>query len=152
MSADAEKFWSRVNRDASSGCWEWTGALNAYGYGVLGRIYAHRWSWEINRSPIPTGLSVLHHCDNRKCVRPDHLFIGTQADNIRDAKAKGRLSPPPRSRPRKLTTEDVCNIRSELVTGGRGIGRALAKRYGVSTGMIGHIKKGRKWLEAVRHR
>lgn len=83
----------------SDGCWEWTGTLDAYGYGVLTvsttlspsrKAKAHRLAWELAAGPIPPGLHVLHRCDNRRCVRPDHLFLGDQRDNMRDALAKGR--------------------------------------------------------------
>src|SRR5579872_3377060 len=74
------------------GCWVFTGALNTTGYGRLSvtrdgkkkRIYTHRLSWEIHFGPIPEGQDVLHHCDNRPCIRPDHLFLGNNADNVKD--------------------------------------------------------------------
>lgn len=86
------RFWAKVQK--SDNCWEWTGLLNAWGYGRFwtGRhMSAHRYSWELHNGPIPAGLYVCHHCDNRKCVRPDHLFLGTQRDNLLDASRKGRL-------------------------------------------------------------
>ena len=79
------------------GCWVWGGYRNRGGYGftrVGGRgapgKLAHRLSWELHRGPIPNGLHVLHRCDNPSCVRPDHLFLGTNQENIADRIAKGR--------------------------------------------------------------
>ena len=94
MSAE-ERFWSRV--DKSGECWTWTGARTSYGYGkvsVGGRLEgAHRVAWAMAYGPVPDGLHVCHRCDNPPCVRPDHLFLGTQVDNMADAREKGRLSP-----------------------------------------------------------
>jgi hypothetical protein len=90
----AERFWPKVRK--SDGCWVWTGTRSPEGYGRLsserGRppLYAHRVSWEIHYGPIPEGYGVHHHCDNRPCVRPKHLFCSPHADNMRDMMAKGR--------------------------------------------------------------
>jgi hypothetical protein len=85
------------NIDKTATCWDWIGNKDAGGYGMFS-IYqvplkAHRFSWEWYIGPIPYGMHVLHHCDNPGCVRPDHLFIGTQADNNRDRAAKERNRP-----------------------------------------------------------
>jgi hypothetical protein len=93
----AERFWAKVQR--GTGCWEWTGAVlnRAWPYGVIqrgqrgeGTIVASRLSWELANGPISDGLWVLHRCDNPRCVRPSHLFLGTDSDNKRDMIAKGR--------------------------------------------------------------
>lgn len=94
----AIRFWAKVNK--TEGCWEWTGGLSSGGYGVFYRTGprtsqpAHRASWEIHNGPIPAGMFVCHHCDNRKCVRLDHLFLGDQAANMLDARLKERLGSP----------------------------------------------------------
>lgn len=90
-----EVFGERWTPEPNSGCWLWTKALTKEGYGSLGfnrKInYAHRVSWILHRGEIPPGLCVLHHCDTRACVNPDHLFLGTYQDNFHDCRAKGRI-------------------------------------------------------------
>lgn len=108
-----QRFWTKVNKQGPapahlpdlSGCWLWTAAtIRGYGQilGVLNGkrrpLYAHRVSWELAFGPILNDLEVLHRCDTPLCVRPDHLFLGTQQDNLADARAKGRLD---NSKPRR---------------------------------------------------
>ena len=98
----AERFWSYVRKVDGDGCWEWTSKNGAKGYGRMPMRWqdgytveegAHRIAWMLTRGD-PGTLYVLHKCDNRKCVRPDHLFLGTQGDNVRDCVAKGRWRGP----------------------------------------------------------
>lgn len=87
-----ERFWEKVKK--TSECWLWTAAVDRKGYGRIGLgpdlLGAHRYSWELAYGPIPDGMAVLHHCDNPLCVRPEHLWLGTIADNNRDMIKKGR--------------------------------------------------------------
>lgn len=88
-----DRFWSKVDR--SGDCWTWTASRTRHGYGRIGLGHdrvetAHRVSWMLANGPIPEGVFVCHRCDNPPCVRPDHLFLGTALDNIRDMIAKGR--------------------------------------------------------------
>ena len=95
----ADRYWAKVDKTGS--CWLWTGSLNSSGYGLFGAkatrpvklALAHRYGWELCRGPIPDGMLVLHSCDTPACVRPDHLSLGTNRDNMRDARDKGRLGP-----------------------------------------------------------
>ena len=95
-----DRFWSKVNKNGmkvlDTPCWEYTGYRSTQGYGRI-RIdkqekLTHRLSWEIHNSLIPEGQQVLHKCDNPPCCNPEHLFLGTQIDNLRDAREKGRMN------------------------------------------------------------
>lgn len=93
-SLDINERFGMKTRRAANGCLEWIGAIGAAGYGMTTyfgkRASVHRLAWELQNGPIPPGMVVCHTCDNRKCVAIEHLFIGTQSDNIRDAWSKGR--------------------------------------------------------------
>jgi hypothetical protein len=142
---DIVKFWSKVNR--TDGCWLWTDAPDPGGYGLLrvGRrkFRAHRVSWMIAYGDIPGGLFVCHHCDVKACVRPDHLFLGTPADNVQDAARKGRLPLGERNHKSKLTREQVGVIRSRIAAGESMY--SLAREYGVSRPSIRAIRLGTSW-------
>ena len=90
------RFHKKYIPEPMSGCWLWEGSANEDGYGYISKkniiVYAHRVSWELHRGPIPEGLCVLHTCDTPACVNPDHLWLGTHTDNVRDSVKKGRMN------------------------------------------------------------
>lgn len=143
LTKQIEKFYTQVNK--TSKCWTWIHSKNSDGYGLLkvcvyGVMYGtHRFSYLINKGDIPVGLEVCHTCDNRNCVNPDHLWLGSHIDNVNDMNNKGRRpefkgSKNPMS---KLTELDVCNIRKRLDTRESLI--KIAKDYGVSSTQIIYI-------------
>lgn len=140
---DAEtRFWAKVSK--TSGCWLWTGCTLDGGYGQFvvsfrERSYAHIFSYETLVGPT-NGLKVLHHCDVRRCVRPDHLFLGTQLENVRDCMAKGRFQFGQRNGSSKLTEEQVRCVRLDQRSH-----RRIASDYGVDHRTIGRIKCGEQW-------
>lgn len=92
-SLDPARFWPKVAR--GDGCWLWDGPMHGKtGYGQFNcdgsRCFAHRAAWILTHGPIPPGMFICHRCDTPRCVRPDHLFLGTQSDNMRDMHSKGR--------------------------------------------------------------
>jgi hypothetical protein len=147
-----QRFWARVEK--SDGCWLWIGADFKQGYGgisVYGRDMqlAHRVSWELTNGPIPEGMWVLHKCDVRRCVRPDHLYLGTVTENARDAVDRGRATHMvmtgeecPKA---KLTEAQVEEIRRLYVAGLKVTYRELSKRYGVTPEQISNIVRGKNW-------
>lgn len=143
-----ERFWNKVQINYETGCWEWTSSKNPKGYGQFwltggGRSLAHRYSYRFFFGEIQDGLLVCHTCDNTSCVRPDHLFIGTQMDNMHDASVKNRVEKGEERPDAKLTPEDVYEIRTMIASG---IGqRAIASRFGVCQQLISHINIGKNW-------
>lgn len=98
-----EQRWrDKVESMPENGCWLWTGTLMTSGYPTLSycskHVSMHRWMYEYFNGPIPLGFSVLHKCDVKRCINPEHLFTGTQADNMHDMKSKGRARCQPRIR------------------------------------------------------
>jgi hypothetical protein len=146
------RLWSRVVKTES--CWLWQGRATQFGHGrlrYLGRAWmAHRLVWHLTYGPIPDGMLVCHHCDNPRCVNPDHLFLGTYSDNTQDMLRKGRGNPPigERAPAAKLTREQVRAIRDEYAAGGV-FYHQLGTKYGVSEAMVHAIvaRKQWKWLE-----
>lgn len=139
------RFWKQVDKK-DEGCWEWTGrSKRTEGYGVLSvrntNQGAHRVSWEIHNGPIPHGMKVLHKCDNPPCVNPDHLFLGTTADNTADMirKGRGRFNPayPP------LTAAHISEIRQRFANGESA--RSIAKQYHRHRRTIERIVSGKRY-------
>ena len=157
----AEQFYEKTQPEPNSGCWLWRAGLTRYGYGAIGHrggsILAHRASWAFSRGPIPEGMLVCHKCDVPACVNPDHLFLGTYADNAADRERKGRGRQPsgenhasrkhPFALPRgeahwcaKLTSETVAAIRADARTQ-----QKIASAYGISQSVVGGIKRREIW-------
>lgn len=139
-------FWEHVDRTAGpDACWPWTGAHINNGYGQLRvgrqRILAHRLAYTLNVGDIPAGLCVLHTCDNRTCVNPAHLFLGTDGDNIRDAIAKGRLN---RAR---LAPDRLRQVRSLHAAGLTN--REIVNTTGLSYKVVHCLTSGRTYREAT---
>ena len=135
------RFWQRVQR--GDGCWAWLGTKNNKGYGTLGvdgrkKGLAHRVAYQIANGAIPAGKWVLHTCDNPGCVNPEHLYLGTHVENMRDMSLRGRGGHS------LLTPVDAITIRERSKAGERR--KTLAAEYGVSPITIKNINIGRTWV------
>lgn len=132
--------------EPNSGCWIWAGCVNSDGYGAIGingkAIGAHRVAYEQFVGPIAKGMHVLHRCDVRPCVNPDHLYLGTHADNMGDREQRGRANHKRGAEhpEAKLTEDQVRAIRVDPR-----LQRDIAASYGVSLALIGFIKTRRAW-------
>ena len=146
---DPSKFWHRVALGKISDCWLWLGGLQ-HEYGRLryrGRSYAaHRVAWRLTYGPIPEYFGICHHCDVPRCCNPTHLFLGTSAENQRDARAKGRPTgngPGEKNGRAKLTDADIREIRAGYRRGASMV--ALMRRYGIGRVHIWAIANRRMW-------
>jgi hypothetical protein len=138
-----QRFWdSSIPRQ--SGCWEWIGLKGPTGYGTAHLTgipqRAHRVSWELTYGAIPNGMLVCHTCDNRSCVNPVHLFLGTHDDNMRDKTMKGRLS----MHRAKIPEADVPALRA-AVASGELTRKAIAVKYGVCMSTVSAMTTGRTY-------
>lgn len=154
---NVDLFWSKVFKHEGNGCWEWIGRLCDKGYGYFdlteGRARkwkerAHRLAWTLVNGPIPAGLHVLHRCDNPKCVRPSHLFLGTHLDNMRDKVQKGRQARNTHIRGEQqgnsvLTEAKVIEIRQ--LASQRVPQSAIAKQIGVGQGHVSKVVNRKIW-------
>lgn len=136
-----ERFTAKVSARASD-CHEWTSTIKKDGYGSfwLGKpTPAHIAAWKLFRGEVPSGLCVLHKCDNRRCVNLDHLYVGTHKDNVRDMHARKRFVGH-----RTLKQHDVSDIRA-MLDEGRWSQTEIAHLYGVRQPAISKIKTNRTW-------
>lgn len=142
-----DRFKSRVLITPT--CWLWIGCTDGTGRGTIkyeGRqVGAHRISWKLHRGLIPDGLCVLHRCDVPTCVNPEHLFLGTQAENMMDMKQKGRQARGEKQGSAKLTVSDVEAIRLD-----RSSQALIAWAYGISQTQVSRIKLGERWAHLQR--
>lgn len=141
-----ERLRFRLRLDSKTGCLVWTGATTNFGHGLIGNgrrgtgvSRTHRVTYQHIRGPIPFGLFVLHKCDNPPCCNPDHLFLGTQADNMRDMSKKGRGSTPAA----KLSHDQVRAIRFARV-GGEST-KDIAARFGINPRQVRKIVSRKQW-------
>lgn len=150
------EFWSRIDKSGGmDGCWLWAGSVSVCGYGTFqgfkrsGRFktrFAHRIAYSLTHGILPPEKHVCHRCDNPPCCNPSHLWLGTQADNMRDCLAKGRKTRPPHpliNQAARLSPAQVLVIRERLVGGS--IPTTLAREFGVGSSTVYRIRDGAAW-------
>lgn len=151
---DECRFWAKVRKGPD--CWIWTSnraggrrGKRDYGQFSIGprdareSIGAHVFSYQLQHGPVPEGMEIMHLCHNCLCVRPDHLVVGTHAENVRMSASAGRLNVP-RPSGRKLTDEQCADIVAYVRSNGHGAGVEMAQRYGVSTTLVSLLVKGHR--------
>jgi hypothetical protein len=140
-------------QDPVTGCIEWTGSRTKAkdkkkGYGQINRggksLLTHRLAWELKHGPIPPGMKVCHSCDNPPCCNDEHLFLGTQTDNMADRDTKGRTAKGETHYRAKVSDKDVLEIRRRAAVGERQ--RVIAADFGIHQSQVSYIKNGKKRL------
>ncbi len=161
-----ERFWAKVDKNGPvpehvpelGQCWRWTASCHPWGYGQIskggkhnsGHLLAHVASWILHFGPVPQGLEVTHRCDCPQCSRPDHLRLGTHADNMRDCIQKKRNARGEKCGSSKLTQAQADEIRRRFVKGKRGPKpsgnyKELMREFGIGMWSIHAIAFGRAW-------
>lgn len=148
-----ERFMALVKKDETTGCWVWQGKKRwrtKYGtfYNGEKQVSAHRWSYATFKGPIPEGKDICHTCDNPACVNPEHLWAGTERENMHDMMAKGRSVFGRGGMPRKLKETDIPKIFKLKAEGWTQ--RAIAKKFGVAQPIISGVLKGTRWSQVPR--
>ena len=143
-----ERFLAKVCPEPAGGCWLWRGVVRSDGYGLVTfggtQQRAHRVAWTLFRGEIGSGLVVCHKCDVRACVNPEHLFLGTIKDNVRDMTKKGRSPRGESHGSSRLTEEQVSRIKTMLLEG-RMYMSEIAREFGVAHATISCIARGTTW-------
>lgn len=145
------KHYTVVDGGYKTPCWRWDMSRTKNGYGRVRikpklEMTTHRFSWEVHHGSIPEGLCVLHHCDNRWCINPGHLFLGTYLDNHQDMDSKGRRVPPRGERHHKAKLTDALVIEMRRLKAEKGLGcKKLGRMFGVTPRTACSILSGKIW-------
>jgi len=146
---DIDRFMSNINKVIESGCWEWKNSVVCHGYGNIKinkkNIRVHRFSYELHYGEFEPELHVLHKCDNRKCVNPEHLFLGINKDNVDDKVSKDRQAQGSQNGNSLLNENQVKEIKVLLQNKYYGYIKDMCEKYDVSERCIFDIKLGRTW-------
>jgi hypothetical protein len=145
-----DRFWAKVTKAEGDECWDWTAFRNPRGYGMIGMgrgvRLAHRVSWTLHFGEIPAGMCVMHNCDNPPCTKPEHLKLGTRAENNEDRHAKGRSggAPGEDNAWSRLTDADALRI-MELREQGLTYAAIAAEIGEITRATVYKVVKGRSW-------